>query len=149
MSGVDTSSRREWMGLLARNARAARERLANSGLEPVCRDIRAPETGAVMVRGRAGGRGESFNLGEITVTRCTVRLDSGEVGHACIQGRDRAASRVAATIDALMQTGLASRIETEILAPMRASEACDREARRDKAAGTKVDFFTMVRGEDG
>jgi alpha-D-ribose 1-methylphosphonate 5-triphosphate synthase subunit PhnG len=92
--------------------------------------------------------GEAFNLGELTVTRCTVRLACGTVGHAWTQGRDKAHARRAALADALMQTDAAHDVNTRIIAPL-ASEAAEiRAARAAKAATTKVDFFTMVRGED-
>ena len=35
-----------------------------------------------VVRGRVGATGAAFNLGEMTVTRASVRLASGNVGHA-------------------------------------------------------------------
>ncbi len=62
--------------------------------------LRGPEIGTVMVRGRQGGTGAPFNLGEITVTRCTGRLDCGTVGHAHVQGRNRSHARRAAVLDA-------------------------------------------------
>ncbi len=65
--------------------------------------MRGPEGGLVMVRGRAGGGGAPFNLGEMTVTRCTVRLGSGLVGHAYVAGREPRRAELAALVDALMQ----------------------------------------------
>jgi alpha-D-ribose 1-methylphosphonate 5-triphosphate synthase subunit PhnG len=118
------------------------------GAEPAHSILRAPELGGVMVRGRAGAVGAAFNLGEITVTRCSVRLSSGEVGHAYVQGRDKAKARVAALVDALMQTPKAERVEAAMLAPLRAEANARVAARAARAAATKVDFFTMVRGED-
>ena len=109
---------------------------------------RAPETGAVMVRGRTGGTGAPFNLGEMTVTRCSVRLDCGAVGHAWVQGRDKTHATRAAVADALMQTDAAPRIRAEVLDVLAAEAVAARSARAGKAAATKVDFFTLVRGED-
>ena len=148
MSSTDpeTGARRSRMGLLARS-RPARLKALLPDLPPHdC--LRAPEIGAVMVRGRVGARGAAFNLGEMTVTRCTVRLETGAVGHAWVQGRDRDHALRAAVIDALMQGPGAGRIEAEVLAPLRAEEEDRRRARAEKAAATKVEFFTMVRGED-
>lgn len=110
--------------------------------------LRAPETGAVMVRGRTGGTGAPFNLGEMTVTRCSVRLDCGAVGHAWVQGRDKTHATRAAVADALMQTDAAPRIRAEVLDVLAAEAVAARSARAGKAAATKVDFFTLVRGED-
>jgi alpha-D-ribose 1-methylphosphonate 5-triphosphate synthase subunit PhnG len=84
----------------------------------------------------------------MTVTRCTLRLADGSVGHAHVQGRDKGHATRAALIDALMQGPEAARIETEVLATLRAEEAFRSQARAEKAAATKVEFFTLVRGED-
>ena len=110
--------------------------------------LRPPEIGAVMTRGRTGATGAPFNLGEMTVTRCSLRLASGEVGHAYVQGRDRAKAHQAALLDALMQTERAADMRRDILEPLRRARDDARLARAEKAAATRVDFFTLVRGED-
>ncbi|MDZ4095591.1 MAG: phosphonate C-P lyase system protein PhnG, partial [Paracoccaceae bacterium] len=99
-------------------------------------------------QGRTGGTGAPFNLGEMTVARCSLRLDSGEVGHANVQGRDKNHARDAALIDALMQTPQADAIRAGVLAPLAAAEATRRLDRAARAAATRVEFFTLVRGED-
>lgn len=109
--------------------------------------LRGPEVGAVMVRGRAGAVGAPFNLGEMTVARCSVRLASGAVGHGHVQGRDKEAARIAAMIDALCEDGQSAALETAILSPLRAEAEALKASRAAKAAATKVEFFTMVRGE--
>lgn len=117
--------------------------------KPEVETLRGPETGLVMVRGRIGGSGAPFNLGEATVTRATVRLGSGAVGHAYALGRQGEKVRLAAVFDALWQDD-AKRdvVETSVLAPI--AQRLDEELRTKRAetAATKVDFFTMVRGED-
>ncbi|MEO0944857.1 MAG: phosphonate C-P lyase system protein PhnG, partial [Pseudomonadota bacterium] len=110
--------------------------------------LRAPEVGSVMVRGRAGGTGAPFNLGEMTVTRCALKLPCGTVGHGHVQGRRKTDAEAAAMVDALMQTKAADAIDAAILQPLRDEESARRTTRAQKAAATKVDFFTMVRGED-
>ncbi|RFU13454.1 phosphonate C-P lyase system protein PhnG [Rhodobacteraceae bacterium W635] len=117
------------------------------GTPPAHEMLRAPEIGTVMVRGRAGATGAPFNLGEMTVTRCSVRLDSGATGHGYVQGRGLEAARAAALIDALAEDGQAEALEAAVLAPLRAEAAAARSSRAAKAAATKVEFFTMVRGE--
>jgi len=97
-----------------------------------------------MVRGRAGETGEPFNLGEMTTTRCTLRLATGEVGHGWTAGRDAVKARTVALCDALAGTPAAEALETAVLAPLRAETEDAAEAR---AAATKVEFFTLVRGE--
>lgn len=101
-----------------------------------------------MVRGRLGGTGAPFNLGEMTLTRCALQLESGAVGHGYVQGRDKEKARVAALVDALMQTEQAEAVRAAILTPLQAEMTATKDTRAAKAAATKVDFFTMVRGED-
>lgn len=123
--------------------------VAELGAMPDFRWLRAPEVGAVMVRGRAGGTGAPFNLGEMTVTRCALELSkSGAVGHAYVQGRDKAKAQQAAVLDALMQTDQAARVRAIVLEPLADEMAGVKATRAAKAAATKVEFFTLVRGED-
>jgi alpha-D-ribose 1-methylphosphonate 5-triphosphate synthase subunit PhnG len=141
--------RKAWMGLLARAAAGDVARVwAGYGAAPAHSLLRAPEIGGVMVRGRAGAVGAPFNLGEMTVTRASIRLEDGTVGHGYVQGRDRDHALTAALIDGLMQTDAAGRVEAEVLAPLRAVLEARKAGRAARAAATKVDFFTMVRGED-
>jgi alpha-D-ribose 1-methylphosphonate 5-triphosphate synthase subunit PhnG len=114
--------------------------------KPQHQAVRRPETGLVMVRGRAGGGGAPFNLGEATVSRASVRLDSGEVGHGYCLGRDMAKAEAIAVLDALFQRQ-PQEVEQAILAPLRAAASTAERQRRAEAAATKVDFFTMVRGD--
>ena len=146
MSQPDPNSRKEWISTLAKAPPAALQRLIAD--LPAHDLLRPAEVGAVMVRGRVGGTGAPFNLGEMSVTRCSVRLADGTVGHAWVQGRDKDHARRAAVVDALMQTDAARDIQVQVIAPLAEAALQKRTARAGKAAGTKVDFFTMVRGED-
>lgn len=120
-----------------------------AGLECDAQTVRGPETGLVTVRGRMGGGGAAFNCGEATVTRATVRLENGEVGHAYALGRDREKVRVAAIIDAQWQSSRTrAQVEQALLAPLRKDLDGERQRRREETEATKVDFFTLVRGED-
>jgi alpha-D-ribose 1-methylphosphonate 5-triphosphate synthase subunit PhnG len=137
------------MGVLAKAPEAALDAVwGDLGPEPAFDWLRAPEVGTVMVRGRTGATGAPFNLGEMTVTRCALRLESGEVGHGYVQGRSREKARRAAIADALMQSDRAPEVEERLIAPLAAGIAAKAGARAAKAAATKVEFFTMVRGED-
>jgi alpha-D-ribose 1-methylphosphonate 5-triphosphate synthase subunit PhnG len=111
-------------------------------------ELRPVATGLVMVRGRIGGDGAPFNLGEATVTRAAVRMDSGEVGFAYLLGRDHDKARLAAVCDALWQSERRDAIERNVLAPIRTRLERERAEKREQAAATRVDFFTLVRGED-
>ena len=111
--------------------------------------IRAPEFGLVMARGRVGGGGDPFNLGEVTVTRASVRLETGEIGHGHVLGRDREHALLVARFDALWQSNPSrNRVESDVIRPgtTRRTDA-DKTTQRQSAA-TRVNFFTMVRGED-
>jgi alpha-D-ribose 1-methylphosphonate 5-triphosphate synthase subunit PhnG len=146
---MQTWNRPGWMGLLARAPAAlVAERMAELGLLPAHDWLRAPEIGTVMLRGRTGGTGAPFNLGEMTVTRCALRLADGAVGHGHVQGRDKRHATQAALVDALMQGPQAARVAQVVLAPIAAAVAGTKQARAAKAAATKVEFFTLVRGED-
>ncbi|MGW9230052.1 phosphonate C-P lyase system protein PhnG [Pseudorhizobium sp. NPDC055634] len=117
--------------------------------KPEVRPVRGPETGLVMVRGRIGGGGDPFNLGEATVTRATILLGSGTAGHAHALGTDKTKVRMAAIFDALWQEGPTQVfVETEILGRIEARIAEEDRRKAEKTAATRVDFFTMVRGED-
>ena len=144
-----TNDRKAWMSLLAKSPEGRIAALLDAATgRPSFQWLRAPEVGSVMVQGRAGGTGAPFNLGEMTVTRCALKLESGVVGHAYIQGRRKADAEAAALVDALMQTEAASTLRAEVLDPLAAEHASARKTRASKAAATKVDFFTMVRGEN-
>ena len=137
------------MGLLAKSSPARLAALMDTASDmPDFTWLRVPEAGGVMVRGRMGGTGAPFNLGEMTVTRCALRLASGEVGHAYVQGRDKAHAQRAALVDALMQTDRALDLRATVLDPLESEREAQIATRAAKAAATKVDFFTMVRGED-
>jgi alpha-D-ribose 1-methylphosphonate 5-triphosphate synthase subunit PhnG len=110
--------------------------------------LREAENGLVMVRGRIGGDGAPFNIGEATVSRAAVRLASGEVGFGYTLGRDADKARMIALCDALVQSAeFAGSVETSVIAPLRIAMLARRNRRAAEAAATRVDFYTMVRGE--
>jgi alpha-D-ribose 1-methylphosphonate 5-triphosphate synthase subunit PhnG len=115
---------------------------------PAYENMREPENGLVMVRGRIGGDGAPFNLGEATVSRAAVRLASGEVGFGYTLGRDAEKARLIALCDALAQSDeFAGLLEARVLAPLRAAMISVRNRKATETAATRVDFYTMVRGE--
>ena len=110
--------------------------------------LREPENGLVMVRGRIGGDGAPFNLGEATVSRAAVRLATGEVGFGYTLGRDLEKARMIALCDAMVQSqGLAEAVEAKVVAPLRTAMVARCNQKAAEAAATRVDFYTMVRGE--
>ncbi|WP_137391064.1 phosphonate C-P lyase system protein PhnG [Rhodoligotrophos defluvii] len=145
-----TLARKNRMAVLARCKTSRLQELwAGLGLNPAYTLLRGPDSGLVMLRGRIGGTGAAFNLGEATVTRASVRLEDGSVGHAMALGRDGAKVRLAAVIDALCQDAeTAALIDAAMIAPIKRELDDADERRRQETAATRVDFFTMVRGED-
>ena len=111
-------------------------------------DLRRPDTGLVMLRGRIGGDGRAFNMGEATMTRAAVRLAGGLTGFAWHLGRDAARARNAAILDALWQDDARRPLVEEVLRPIARRIADDEARSAARVAATKVNFFTMVRGED-
>jgi alpha-D-ribose 1-methylphosphonate 5-triphosphate synthase subunit PhnG len=143
--------RREWLSVLAK-ARAGEVAEAWQALEarPRYEALRAPELGLVLVRGRMGGLGDAFNLGEMTVTRAAVRLESGETGLAYVAGRERRHAEIAAAVDAMMQSeALRSRVEAPVVERLDRAQQERRTLAARKAAATQVEFFTMVTGRGG
>ena len=115
---------------------------------PEHQDLREPEDGLVMLRGRIGGDGAPFNLGEATVSRAAVRLATGEIGFGYTLGRDGAKARMIALCDAMVQSEqFADEVETKVIAPLRAAMVAMRNRNAAETAATRVDFYTLVRGE--
>src|ERR1700730_4401093 len=115
---------------------------------PSCENLREPENGLVMVRGRIGGDGAPFNLGEATVSRAAVRLASGEVGFGYTLGRDRQKAQMIALCDAMVQSNeFADAVEEYVLAPLRAVMLSIQNRKAKETAATRGDFYTLVRGE--
>ncbi|OIQ49867.1 Alpha-D-ribose 1-methylphosphonate 5-triphosphate synthase subunit PhnG [Pseudodesulfovibrio hydrargyri] len=145
-----TRARKEWMGVLARTGTESLEAAyARLDPEPRYEHLRPPEVGMAMVRARAEARGERFNLGEMTMCRCSVRLADGSVGHGFVAGRDARHAELAALFDALLQdpeSGPALR--RAVIDPLSAALDKGRRERAAKTAATRVNFFTMVRGQD-
>lgn len=145
----ENAPRKDWMSLLAKAPSGRVAALLDAAMpRPGFTWLRTPEIGSTMVRGRAGGTGAPFNLGEVTVTRCALTLETGAVGHAYIQGRRKADAEAAAIVDALMQGEAAAAVRTAVLVPLQDEMTRAKATRAAKAAATKVDFFTMARGED-
>ncbi|AOB30099.1 alkylphosphonate utilization protein PhnG [Bordetella sp. H567] len=142
--------RADWMRVMALATPDALARAyAALGELPGYRKLRAPETGMAMVRARAGGTGAQFNLGEVSVTRCAVAFDDGTVGTAYIRGRAPRHAEQAAVLDGLLQMGAwHERVRKSVIEPLARAHADSAAARAAVAAQTRVDFFTMVRGDN-
>lgn len=153
MPGTPHAERKRRIELFARaTGEELRNALKDLGTIPDVALVRGPETGLVMVRGRMGGTGSLFNLGETTVTRATIRLVGGSadgiIGHGQRLGGDKQATQISAILDALGGTedhaAKVSALADRISARLQAEDA----VLSDETAATRVDFFTMVRGDD-
>lgn len=150
----EQAARRRWMSVLAKAGLADLEQAMPAirdalGDLPAYRLIRRPEIGMAMVRARAGGTGRAFNLGEMTMTRCTLRTEQGLVGTSYVAGRSQRHAELAALLDALLQD---PKHQAQMLAlvidPLARAQELRRNRRVERSAPTRVDFFTVVRGED-
>ncbi|MDO7632875.1 MAG: phosphonate C-P lyase system protein PhnG [Paracoccaceae bacterium] len=141
------ADRQGWMGILARSDADQLAALFGPDLPPH-QLLRAPEIGTVMVQARVAVTGAPFNLGEMVITRAAVELPCGTVGHAQVQGRSKPHALMAALVDAQMQTEDAPHMRAKVLDPLASAAAQVKANRAAHAAATKVEFFTLVRGED-
>lgn len=141
------NERQRWMQVLARAGDALAEYESQlAGVSYRC--IRKPETGMAMVRGRTGGTGQAFNLGEMTITRCVVQLPDGRAGYSYIAGRDKRHAELAALADALLLGDEKATLMQSMIEPLARSQQLARQAREAEVAASKVDFFTLLRGEN-
>lgn len=145
------NSRRQALMRICSKATIAELENALAGFEEAAtaKDMRAPEEGLIMLRGRIGGTGAPFNVGEATVTRAVIRLDNGVLGYSYLLGRNPERARLAAIIDALGQDdGMRERLQTALVEPVRARDQSEKQKERERTEATRVNFFTLVRGED-
>ncbi len=145
----DSAARKRWLAVLARASRPELEaaRLLLGDL-PEPEHVRAAEPGMVMLRGRIGGMGDVFNLGEASVTRCALRMGAGALGVGYTLGRDRRKAELIAIFDALLQDPVRRvAILRELVEPLATQQAAQRDAASRAAAASKVEFFTFVRGQ--
>ncbi|AKH21904.1 phosphonate C-P lyase system protein PhnG [Sedimenticola thiotaurini] len=144
------NSRRQWMSVLAQAPAGQLIELAQPFLAlDRFTSVRAPEIGLAQVRARMGGTGNRFNLGDVTITRCVVQSANGHYGYAYIRGRNKPHALCAAQLDALLQSdNHREAIYQQVIKPLRQTLAQQQQQRATEAAATRVNFFTLVRGED-
>ncbi|MFC6300075.1 phosphonate C-P lyase system protein PhnG [Pseudomonas sp. CCM 7893] len=145
---MNLSPRQHWIGVLARAHRSELQPHADALRDVNYQLIRAPEIGMTLVRGRMGGNGAPFNVGEMSVTRCVVRLADGRTGYSYLAGRDKVHAELAALADAHLQGTPPSLWLSELITSLAAAQAERRAQKEADTAATKVEFFTLVRGEN-
>lgn len=140
------TKRQEWMQVLAHAGNDLQQ--FEKELMPFSYSyIRTPETGMVMARGQAGGTGQEFNLGEVSVTRCVVLLADGAIGYSYVLGRNIRNAELAAVVDGLLQGDSGEEWFEKIIQPLQDRQRESRAYRESEITGSKVNFFTMVRGD--
>ena len=146
-----TAARQTWMALLARAPEAfLEEHLASQCLGNL-EWLRPSETGLMMVQGRAGGTGQRFNLGEVSLTRCVLKPDAHltgcqQVGVAYVMGSSHRHAQLAAVADALLQeSALHPHWDQLLLRPISALLSEQMQEKNAQAQATKVEFFTVAR----
>jgi len=141
-------ARADWMSLLAQADPAELAQAMDAFAPPADTAwLRPAQTGLYMLRGRVGGTGPQFNFGEITVTRCSVEV-GGHTGHAWVRGSNTRHAQLAALADAMLQAEQTqSALQLHVIEPLRRSLDRRRDEASRKAAASKVEFFTVVRGE--
>ena len=145
LSAAD-EARREWIGVLARMPTdELRELVDQTPAQARYRIVKPTQTGLCMVRGRMGGKGRRFNLGEMTISRCVVALEDGTAGVGYVTGRDGEKAELVAVADALFLSGA---LAPSLLDGVRRRFEARHHARADAVAATRVDFFTLARGEN-
>ncbi len=148
MHTCEPSARQRWMAVLARADAAELAPFESALRDCAYRLIRAPEIGMTLVRGRMGGTGAPFNLGEMSVTRCVVRLADGHTGYSYRAGRDKRHAELAALADAHLQGPQQARWLAELIEPLATAQARRAARKAAETATTRVEFFTLLRGED-
>lgn len=142
------TARKRWLAVLARASRTELE-AAHSCLPelPAMQQVRPAESGMVMLRGRVGGTGDAFNLGEASVTRCALRFGAGALGVGYALGRDKRKAELIAALDAVLQDDAhRERLMREVIEPLAQQQAAQRDAKSRASASSAVEFFTFVRG---
>ncbi|MGC9401793.1 phosphonate C-P lyase system protein PhnG [Vibrio genomosp. F10 str. 9ZC157] len=141
--------RKRWMSVLALcDYQTLKQRWDELSFSTRYHFVREPEIGLAQVRAKMGASGDAFNMGDVTIVRTVVQLDQGALGYSYITGRNKDHAEVAAVVDALMQTEFQSDLYQALIEPLAADIEKNERIKAREVSTSKVDFFTMVRGED-
>ncbi|MDQ3442771.1 MAG: phosphonate C-P lyase system protein PhnG [Chloroflexota bacterium] len=102
-----------------------------------------PSVGMVMARAIEGAHGEVFNVGEVLVTECQVRIDRRE-GWGMLMGSRPNAALAVATIDAAIVAGRldVTTVDARLALLIATHDAAIAASQADLAA-TRVQFETQ------
>ena len=142
--------RQRWLSVLAHsNAARLEAHWQALNLHPEFTLIRPAEIGMTRLQARMGATGKRFVMGDATVTRAVVQLSDGTLGYSYLLGRDKAHAERCALLDALLQQPeTRPLLEEKIITPLAAWREEQRQLRAREIASSKVDFFTLVRGDN-
>jgi len=142
--------RQRWMAVLAASTPARLAALWQAlELRADYQLVRAPEIGLTQLQARMGATGSRFVMGDMTVTRAVIRLEDGTYGYSYIAGRDKTHAELCALIDALMQHDAHhERLQRNLIEPLAALRLEQQQLRGREIAASRVDFFTLVRGDN-
>ena len=142
------TARQAWMAILAKSSVVDLEQqLETLGKLPQYTFLRQPEVGLAMVRGRAGGTGQAFNIGEMTVTRCVIKIEDKQ-GFSYVGGRSKRHAELAAVCDGLLQQNeWFDLVSDRVIRPLQTKISEHQQKQQSQTDATKVEFFTMLRGE--
>ncbi|MGK7899130.1 MAG: phosphonate C-P lyase system protein PhnG [Xenococcus sp. (in: cyanobacteria)] len=145
---MEQRERQAWMAILAKSSVGDIEQYIKIlGEIPEYTFLRQPEIGLAMVRGRTGGTGEIFNLGEMTITRCVVKIKT-VTGFGYVGGRSKRHAELAAVCDGLLQQQEWFDIVCDrVIQPLQSKLKEHQQKQQRQTEATKVEFFTMLRGE--
>lgn len=144
------TDRQRWLSVLAHSSAALLETHWQAlNLQPAFTLIRPAEIGLTRLQARMGATGKRFVMGDATVTRAVVQLSDGTLGYSYLLGRDKAHAERCALLDALLQQPETRQLlEEKIITPLAAWRDEQRQLRAREIASSKVDFFTLVRGDN-
>jgi alpha-D-ribose 1-methylphosphonate 5-triphosphate synthase subunit PhnG len=149
-----STQRQLWISTLAKaSLKHLEQQVGFLGELPRYDFLRSPEIGLTMVQGRTGGMGQPFYVGEMTLTRCVVRLSAEDemgaiAGFGYVAGRSHRHAELAAVCDALLQhPDWYGKVQSTVITPLWIAARQQREQQERQVEATRVNFFTLVRGQ--
>ena len=110
--------------------------------------ISGPETGLIMVQARADGSGPRFNLGEMSVSKCLLKVDDRYLGYGMVMGSEPEHARLAALFDGLLQhPDFSSQLKRDLIQKLEQEQKEAEKKMTQETGKSRVEFFTMKRGE--
>lgn len=146
---VKKEQRAYWMSVLSRS----RAEALLSFWQPInivadYQILRPTEIGLIQLQGRMESTGQRFMVGDMTVTRAALQIKDGICGYSYILGRDKTHAERCALIDALLQTQSAfNQLWKNVVSPLAKQQQAEHDRQRREVAASRVNFFTLVRGE--